>query len=196
MSYTKTDLSALLTEAKIDQYNVDKKISDVILPEVVKMQDALNGLNATGAELNAVADVSAGAARKVAKVALPIVAATTETDTPLILPAKSIILGAYLLVVTKEATGTTKTVTLGIKSVDADGLLKATDVSAAGVKKGTLLNTGQTLGALLCVDEGGSGSLVPEPYVCAAAATITYSLGSNDFAELVAYALVDYIEVA
>ena len=137
-----------------------------------------------------------GAVHKLAKVALPIVAATTETDTTLVLPAKSIILGAYLLVATKEATGGTKTVALGIKSVDADGLLKATSVAAAGVKKGTLLNTGQTLGALLCQDESGAGVLVPEPYVCAAAATITYSLGSNDFAELVAYALIDYIEVA
>jgi len=181
--------------ATADWTQIDTKLAEFLV-EFGKVQGALSGLNATPTELNGLDLSAVGAASKIKKVALPIVAATTETDTTLILPAKSIIKNAFLLVATPEATGGTKTITLGIKAVDADGLLKATSVAAAGLLTGTLLNTGQTLGALLCQDESGAGVLVPEPYVCAAAATITYSLGSNDFEELVAYAIIEYIEIA
>ena len=43
--------------------------------------------------------------------------------------------------------------------------------------KGTLLNSGQTLGALLRVDESGAGVLVPEGHVVTSASPLTYTLG-------------------
>lgn len=121
-------------------------------------------------------------------------AETTHADD---LPTAGVVLGAWLDVTTAEATGTTKTLDVGLLSSesggDADGFLVGADVSAVGIVKGTLASAGQTLGALLRVDESGAGVLVPEGHVLnGTAVSISYTAGSADFAELVAdlYVLV------
>lgn len=111
-----------------------------------------------------------------AEAALTARANTNETDTTIILPAKSIVLGAFLDVTTAEVTGTTKTLDVGIKTVDQDGLLDGVATTPTGLKKGTLVSTGQTLGLLLQVNEDGAGAMVPEPYV--GGGTVTYTAGS------------------
>lgn len=131
---------------------------------------------------------------KHAEAALPIVEDTDAHDTALVIPIGSIILRAWLVVATKEDTGTTKTVNVGIKGGAADGLIKGASVAAAGTIKGTLVSTGQTAGTNLSVDESGTGVLVPEPYICEADVTVNYTLGSADFEEMDAKVVVEYVE--
>lgn len=152
-------------------------------------------LTASGAELNYLDASVNGAVTRYSKAPLTIVAATTAQDTTIVIPAGSIIKNVWVVVDTKEATGATKTVDIGVKSGDEDGFLDGVSVAATGTIKGTLLNTGQTLGAHLRVDESGTGDLVPEPYVCAAATTVVYTLGSNDFVELVANVVVEWVYI-
>lgn len=152
-------------------------------------------LTASGAELNYLDASVNGAVTRYSKAPLTIVAATTAQDTTIVIPAGSIIKNVWVVVDTKEATGARKTVDIGVKSGDEDGFLDGVSVAATGTIKGTLLNTGQTLGAHLSVDESGAGVLVPEPYVCAAATTVVYTLGSNDFKELVANVVVEWVYI-
>ena len=133
--------------------------------------------------------------QKLKRVPIAIVAATTETDTSFVFPEKAIVVGIGLDVKTKEGTGGTKTIDIGLKSVDADGLFDGASVAAEGIILPTLVSTGQTLGALLRQDENGSGGLVPAIGYSAGGKTLTYSLGSNDFAELVADILVWYYDL-
>jgi opacity protein-like surface antigen len=115
--------------------------------------------------------------------------AGAEVDTGWDLPAKVIVHDVYVDVTTAEATGGTKTIdvgTLSTDSGDANGFLDGVSVAAIAVVKGTLLNTGQTLGALLSVDEDGAGALVPEGCVTPGSQSISWTPGSNDHAEMVA----------
>lgn len=120
---------------------------------------------------------------------------TNAHDTTIVIPAGAVVEAIYLDVATQEATGGTKTVSVGVKSGSATGFLNAVSVASAGTVRGTLVSTGQTLGGLMSVDESGAGVLVPQPYVCAAATTVNYTLGSNDFAELVARIIVKYTKI-
>jgi len=146
--------------------------------------------NVTGAVLT-----SGGDGVVYATAPLTRVAAATAQATAIVVPAGSVIEAVYIDVATQEATGANKTVDIGISGGDEDGFLDGVSVAAAGTIKGTLVNTGQTLGSLLSVDESGAGVLVPEPYVCAAATTICYTLKSNDFAELVGRVVVKYSKI-
>lgn len=142
-----------------------------------------------------VRDVSGHAsALRLAKVSLPIVASTNEQDTGFDFVAGDVILDAWVRVTTAEATGTTQTVDLGLLSTesggDADGLLDGVAVDAVGTIKGTLASGGQTKGALLRVDEDGSGAVVPETHVVGDAVSLSYTLPANDYAEMVADAYV------
>jgi len=165
-------------------------------------------VTATAAELNKLAgsgvsadeleylDASAnGAVTRYSKESLPIVEATTAQDMKLVIPKGSIIKNVWVLVQTKELTGATKTIDIGVSGGDENGFLAGVSVAADGLIKGTLLNSGQTLGALMSVDEGGTGQLVPEPYVCSADTKLCYTLGSDDFAELVATAIVEWVYI-
>ncbi len=122
---------------------------------------------------------------------------TTETATGFSLPTDAIVHNVFLYVKTAEATGTTKTIDVGTQgtSNDPDGYLDGVDVSSTGLVKGTLLNTGQTLGLLLTADEDGAGALVPEPDISAGGDEISWTPGSSDFAELEAEIIVEYEEV-
>ena len=159
-----------------------------------------SAITATGTEINAVADVSAnGAVVKMKKISIAATPTGAEQDTTFNLPAKSVVLGVWVDVTTAEATGATKTLDVGLLSSesggDADGFLDGVSVAATGVVKGTLLNTGQTLGALLYVDEDGSATVVPEPHVTGDAVSVTYTAGSNDFAEFRGDIYIEYIEI-
>lgn len=158
----------------------------------------ISGIQVTtsASELNVLDLSSAGAIKKYAVAPLTIVAAATAQDTAIVLPAKCVITNVFVDVTTQEATGATKTVDIGISGGDENGLLDGVSVASAGIIKGTLASTGQTLGALLRTDEDGSGALVPEPDVSSGGETICYTLGSDDFAELVANVIVEYIEIA
>lgn len=166
----------------------------------------LDSLTATAAEVNAVADLSVnGAVVKTKVLPITLVASTSEQDTGWDLPTKAVVLNAFVDVTTLEATGTTKTVDVGLLSSetngDADGFLDGVSVAAAGVKQGSLVAGSVTRGLLLRETVTGSGSAThssPNTYSVSAgvARSVSYTLGSNDFAELVANIIIHYIEVA
>lgn len=133
--------------------------------------------------------------RKFAVAPLPIVA-DTNAHSIAGLPADDMLLvfNTWLIVNVPEETGATKTVSVGVTGAET-GLLNAVSVAAEGLIKGTLLNSGQTLGALLSQDESGAGVLVPEPYL-AEGITFKYKLGSADFEELDASVVVEYLDMA
>jgi len=113
----------------------------------------------------------------------------SEQDTGIDLPAKCIVRDVFVDVTTAETTGATKTMNVGLLASesggDADGFLVGISFVAAGLKKGTLISSGQTLGALLRVDESGSAALVPEPHLSDAvtAKSISFTAGSADWVE-------------
>ena len=148
---------------------------------------------------------------KFRSVALPIVAAATAQDTALIVPAGGIILpGSFIQVNTLEATGGTKNVDIGVSGGDEDGILDGISVAAAGSIPGAATFTtgsnetyfaSSTIGALLASIKlagadvvGDVGTYLVEPYVCTAATTICYTLGSDDFAEMVASLFLHVLE--
>lgn len=172
-------------------------------------------LTATAAEINELDASTVGAVVKMKILPVTVVAAATEQDTGWDLPAKSLILDVWLDVITLEATGGTKTVDVGTLSSDAgdaDGFLDAVSVAAAGRinGEGVISGTGKdafwntnTRGVLLSifqqggsadVDNGGIYARIP----CAdpGSLSITYTLGSDDFAELVANICILYVEIA
>lgn len=121
---------------------------------------------------------------------------TTAPLTIATLPSGAVVTEVYVNVVKAEATGATKTVDVGTGSGgDADGFLDGASVATTGVKKGTLLSSGQTLGALLRADETGSSGFVPEPFVAGQSWPVVVTAGSNDFVELQADIIIIYKEI-
>lgn len=115
---------------------------------------------------------------------LPITDLTNgENDTGWDLPARGLVLGVWVHISTAEATASTKTIDVGLASGesggDADGFLDGVSTATTGLKGGTLVSSGQTLGALLRVDENGSGVLVPQPHIIdsVTARSVTFTLG-------------------
>jgi hypothetical protein len=99
----------------------------------------------------------------------------TEQDTGWDLPDKCMVLNVWLDVTTADASQTLDVGTDGTGSNDPNGFLAAASVNATGIVKGTLASGGQTLGALLYVDESGGGVLVPEPDVSSGGESVTYT---------------------
>lgn len=100
--------------------------------------------------------------------------AASEFDTGMDFPIGAMILPTpSMLVTTLDAT---ETIDVGFVTTDPNGILAAADVATATYVKGTLLSSGQTLGALLSADESGAGVLVPEGYICAAAQSLSWTL--------------------
>jgi hypothetical protein len=153
-------------------------------------------VTATATEINQLDASAVGAQTKFAKAALTIVAATTAQATAISIPAGSIIKRVFVDVQTQEATGTTKTVDIGINGGNEDGFLDGVSVAAAGTIIGSLAFGAVTLGELSYENSGDSSAPVPKDYVCAEETTICYSLGSANFAELVANVIVEYIDIA
>lgn len=152
---------------------------------------------------------------KVKKIAVSTLTAV-EIDTGFDLPTKGIVLDVFVDVKTAEATGTTKTIDVGLLSSetggDADGFLDGVVDSAIALKVGTLpvtdgTNTNfytaaPTLGVLffdglLGADAAATpGVLTRRPHVLnGTAKSLTYTLGSVH-TELVADIYVVYLEIA
>lgn len=92
----------------------------------------------------------------------------SETDTGESLPEDAIVYDVFLDVKVAESTGTGRTLDVGTDSSgsgDADGFLDGVDVSSTGRVKGTLADSGVTLGELLYVDTDGSSDNQKEPYI-------------------------------
>lgn len=133
---------------------------------------------------------------------------TTETDMGFDLPADAEVLDVLIYVRTAEATGTTKTLDIGLLSSesggDADGFLDGVSVSATGLKRfAHTITTGAnntylastTLGALMRdfvagedTAAGGDGFVAHKPHLTSSvtAKSVSITPGSNNFAELVA----------
>lgn len=135
-----------------------------------------------------------GVALKVLKIPVTADFDNTEQDSGYELPAKAIVLDAWVEVTTADTGETLDVGTDGSGSNDPDGFLDGVSVATTGLVKGTLLSSGQTRGALLRADESGSGGLVPEFNVTSGGETITYtgSAATNTFRGSI---IILYIEV-
>lgn len=195
------------TETDIDeQTRVAVTATAAELNQLDGLSTSLSGLTASTTEINAVADLSAnGAVIKTVKIPITRVASTSEQDTGVNVPAKAVVLDCYVDVVTAEATGTTKTVDVGLLASesggDADGFLDGVSVAATGVKIGSLVAGSVTLGLLFreTLTDSNTETVVarkPHNAQSVTARSISYTLGSNNFAELVANIIITYIEVA
>lgn len=143
-----------------------------------------------------IADVGAG--HKFFVIPISVVAATTENDTGYDLPAKSIVKNVWMDITTAPTAGTSKLIDVGTDgsgSNDPDGFLDGVSIASTGLAKGTLLNTGQTLGVLLAVDEDGAGALVPEPDISSGGESITYSYSAADIAGQAGNIVIEFVEV-
>jgi hypothetical protein len=139
---------------------------------------------------------SIGAGRKLLVIPITHVAgdeSSVEQDTGYDLPTKAIVKNVYVDVSDAEAS-TIDVGTDGTGSNDPNGWLAAASISATGLVKGTLASGGQTLGALLCVDESGAGVLVPEDDIASGGESITWGAGA-DLTSFAANIIIDYIEV-
>lgn len=132
------------------------------------------------------------------KIAISYADGTTENDTGWDVPANAIVHDVLLKVTTAEVTGATKTINIGTTTAtgDPNGYIAAASVAATGIVKGTLLNTGQTKGALLSVDEDGAGALVPEVDIASAGEDLTWTPSAVDWAEFVGEIYVIYSVLA
>jgi hypothetical protein len=109
----------------------------------------------------------------------------SEVDTGFDLPAHAIVLDCWVDIRTLEATGTTKTIDVGLLASetggDADGLLDGVSTSSALSVQGTLTNGTLTLGALLRDASGVSVAYSRKNHLAdsVAAKSISYTLGSE-----------------
>lgn len=140
---------------------------------------------------------------KAVKLPVTRVASTDEQDTGFNLPANAVVLDVFLEVTTLEATGTTKTVDVGLLASetggDADGFLDGVSVATAGVRNGSLVAGAVTRGLLLreTVTDSGSATLsANRAHVTTAvtARSVTYTLGSNNFAEFAGNIVIVFVE--
>jgi hypothetical protein len=122
---------------------------------------------------------------------------TTETDTAWDIPSNALVREVYVNVTTAEATGTTKTVDIGLLASEsggnADGFIDGLSVATTGVIYPTLTTTA-TWGVLL-LENGLATSekvVVPHDAGSVTAKSISWTPGSNDFAELAADIYIVY----
>lgn len=169
-------------------------------------------------EVLAKANLSKHLVNKVAVVRFKYSDGTTETDTGFDLPANALVREVFGNVLTAEATGTTKTVDVGLLSSesggDADGFVVGLVVSATGTVSPTNTNTtganntylSATKHGVLLADRilgedvaaGGDGYVSRKPFHTSSvtAKSISITPASNNFAELVldVYIVYDVLE--
>jgi len=126
---------------------------------------------------------------------------TAEVITDKVFPAKAIVKSVYMDVITAEATGATKTLNAGTDSTssgDADGFLVGVSVAAIGLVKGTLVDGGVTLGALLFVESGTGADVAnaPEADITSGGKAVSWTPGSADWAEFKGNLIVEYEEIS
>jgi hypothetical protein len=153
------------------------------------------------------------AARRVHVIGIDYADGTSETDTGWDIPTYAIVHDVWLYVATAEVTGGTKTIDVGTDgsgSNDPDGFLDGVSVAAtgwvrgkptftagsnetyfSGSIKGDLLAPTQVAGSDLATDVG---TYWEAPDDTSGGESLTWTPGSADFAELVAYIFIDYTE--
>jgi hypothetical protein len=164
---------------------------------------------------DATASTATSVPLKVLRIPIQHAKSNAERRTGINLPAKAIVHDVLLDVQTLEATGGTKTINIGTYSVpaggDADGFAVGVSVAAAAVVRPQATVTvggtetyfsANTRGALLADYQAGdnvatdTGLYRERPYMTASATAkeITWTMGSNDFEELVADIVILYSE--
>lgn len=173
-----------------------------------------SAITATPAEINAVADVSVnGAVVKVKKIAISTTPTGAAQDTTFDLPAKALLLDVLVEVTTAEATGGTKTLDVGLlageSGGDEDGFVDGVSVAATGVFRGGVALDGgsayfntTTRGLLMRNFVQGAGAddrgmYAEKPHISSSvtAKSVTYTAGSNDFAEFRGAIYLVYVEI-
>lgn len=180
--------------------------------------DLLSGLTATASELNGLDLSAVGMVVKVKKLSISATPDGSEQDTTWDLPAKALVLDVLVDVTTAEATGGTKTLDVGLLSSesggDADGFIDGLSVASTGLlRPGAAVTAGGTesyisswtRGVLLTVgaplagtnNAGDVGTYYEKPHSAGSvtAKSVTYTAGSNDFAEFRGDIYIIYLEV-
>lgn len=140
------------------------------------------------------------------------VSSGSEVDTGWDLPADAVVLDVYLKVTAAEATGTTKTINVGLLSTesggDADGFIAGLSVAATGYFRPSVVHTThvvgtQTRGALLQETDAGTndddrGFYVENPHVAGSvtAKSVSVTVGSANFAEFEGSLFIRYIRLS
>ncbi len=185
--------------------NLDVTTLEIGGTEITADADELNtldGVTASAAEINELDLSVVGAVSKVKVINMTAsdFSDGSEVDTGWDLPDNAIVKNVFVRVNTEETTASTKTIDVGTDgsgSNDPDGFLAGVSVAATGLVKGTLVNSGQTLGALLAVDEDDAGTLVPEPDVTSGGESVTVTAGdAGGFDEADFDIIIEYIEVS
>lgn len=141
----------------------------------------------------------------------------SEQDTGWDLPANALVTDVFVRVITPEATGGTKTLDVGLLSSesggDADGFIDGVSVATAGLvvpnvtltagatetyvsswTVGVLLTSGVPLAGTNTVGDEGSFYREWHPTSAVTAKSISYTAGSNDFAEFRGAIFIHYYE--
>jgi len=141
---------------------------------------------------------------------------TTETDTAFDLPSNGFVRDVWINVITAESTGGTTTIDIGLLASesggDADGFADALSVAATGIVRPQSVATvglnitylsANTRGVLLSqfgvgtdlATDNGFDVEVPHIMGSVTARSVSWTPGSNDFAELVADIAIVYEEI-
>lgn len=183
-------------ERKFYQGYVDAPGSTKASEALEKVEDT----NASAAELNQVADVSAQPVHRTIVIDVTAPGDGNETDTGVTLPTGCLVTDVTLNVTTAESTGGTTTLDIGVDGSNQDsatGLASGLECGSATIVKPTLASGGQTVGALMSANEDGAGVLVPEPLlVTDSDANVTITAGSADWAEFVGQIYVHIIDMS
>lgn len=152
---------------------------------------------------------------KVKKLSISSTPTGSEQDTTWDLPAKSIVIDAFVDVTTKETTGATKTLDIGLLSTEAggdvDGFADGISVANVGIMRAnvkqtvgtneTYLTEPQEIGSLLksyavgTDTNGDTGFLIQRPHITSASKSVVYKAGSSDWAEFRGAIYIIYTEV-
>lgn len=143
---------------------------------------------------------------KIKKIDITSTPTGAEQDTGWNLPSKAVVLDVSVDVTVVEATGGTKTLDVGLLSSetngDADGFLDGVSVATTtGIKQGSLAAAGVTLGVLMketVTDSAAGTHSARKPFATTngVARSVTYTAGSNDFAEFRGSIYITYMEIA
>lgn len=176
-------------------------------------------LTATATELNTAADLSAnGGLPRVHKIAIATAPTGAEQDTGFALPAKALLLDVFLDVTTAEATGTTKTMNIGLLSSqsggDADGFAIGVSVATiAMVRPGPAITVGASesyvssftrgpfLTAGVQIDgtdlDGDVGTYFEKPFATnsVVAKNVSFTAGSSNWVEFRGAIYLVYVEL-
>lgn len=194
------------------------KLAEVEVTSTAAELNILDGATVTVDEINA-SDLSAvGAIVKVKKISIAATPTGAEQDTTWDLPAKAVVYDIFVDVTVAEATGTDKTIDIGLKSTesggDADGLVDGISVAATGiVRPGVVITTGatetyvsnwtrgllMTAGAPLAGTNvaGDEGNYYEKPHISSSVASksISYTAKSANWAEFRGDIYIMYAEL-